>query len=342
MKRLMILTQIAVLSAIFLPNAVTGATHSSTKNLSDSDSAMNSILGQVWDPFRRPVSDLYVELMNDLYMTVSRQRIYSGRFLFSNLRAGSYKVRILTLGTDYLEQTQDVQIVNVSVGSSDQAFLEFQLRFDPRKVTLGSGGAPAEVFVQEGIADEARKHYRKGIEQLADKKDTGFIDIEKALQISPNYFDALIRLGAEYVQRKEYQKSLPYLIKAIEVNQRSYFAFYNLAYACYKLNHKNEALEAARAAATLKPSLIEAQLLYGVVLRINGDYAKAEQALLSAKTLSKKPIAEIHWQLALLYNRVKRNKEAVTELRTYLKIQPESSNKKEIEDLIAKLENTTK
>jgi tetratricopeptide (TPR) repeat protein len=345
MKRLILLVQVVVLSTYFLSTASAGMGLSNKRHLSysNSNTVLNSISGQVWDPFNRPVSDVYVELMNELYMTVSRQRIYSGRFLFNNLRAGSYKVRVLTHGTDYLEQTQDVQIVNISAGSSDQAFLEFRLRFDPRKITLGSGGVPVEVFVQEGIADNARKHYRKGIELLADKKDAGFIEIEKALQISPNYFDALIRLGAENVQRKEYQKSLPYLIKAIEVNQRSFSAFYNLAYACYKLNHKNEMLDAAKAAVAIKPSSTEGQLLYGVTLRVNGTYDKAEQALLSAKSLSKKPVAEIHWQLALLYNRVGRNKEAVIELRIYLKMQPESpSNKKEVEDLIAKLENSTK
>ncbi|MGI9036769.1 MAG: tetratricopeptide repeat protein, partial [Pyrinomonadaceae bacterium] len=78
-------------------------------------------------------------------------------------------------------------------------------------------------------------------------------------------------------------------------------------------------------------------LLYGTLLRLNGDYQEAEKVLLKAKSLAKKPNPEISWQLALLYNKLKRNKEAANELETYLKIYPDSPDKKKVEDLIAKL-----
>lgn len=302
------------------------------------ETLINTISGQVWDPYNNPVSDIYVELINGgSFSTIARQRISSGRFVFTGISEGNYQVKILTTGTDYLEQTQDVQIVNLTPTMSDQAFLDFHLKFDPRKISLGSGGVPEEVFVQDEISDQARKHYRKGVDLLANKKDKGLAEIEQALQISPNYFDALNRLGNEYVQRKEFQKALPHLIKAIDINQRSFSSFYALAYAAYQLGHTPEAVEAARASTVIKPASISAQLLYGTVLRINGNYDKAEKTLIQAKTLSKKPFAQVHWQLALLYNKLGRNREAVEQLETYLKINPDSPDKKEVQDLIAKL-----
>lgn len=309
----------------------------------NSELVVNSIHGQVWDPYNHPVSDLYVELLNDNYSTIARQRTTSGgRFVFSGLSSGTFKVKVLTSGTDYLEQIQDAQVINLTPTSSDQIFLDFHLRFDPRKVTLGSGGLPVEVFVQDGISEEARNHYRKGIDLLADKKEKGLDEIEAAIKISPNYFDALNRLGNEYVQRKEYEKALPHLIKAIDVNQRSFSSFYALAYAAYQLKHIPEAVEAARATTIIKPDSINAHLLYGTVLRINGNYDKSEKELLRAVTLSKKPFAEVHWQLALLYNKLGRNKEAADQLETFLKIQPDAAEKKGIQDLIAKLRTQTK
>jgi len=79
-------------------------------------------------------------------------------------------------------------------------------------------------------------------------------------------------------------------------------------------------------------------LLYGTVLRMSGSLDQALATLLKAEKLSKEaPIAEIHWQLALLYNKLNRNKEAADELETYLKIDPNVPNKKQVQDLIQKL-----
>lgn len=348
MKRLVISGKVLIvaLTICFFLVADSVKAEASFKEVNNSGSKMaaNSISGVVWNPYNQPVSDVNVELMNEFYMTIARQRTLSGgRYVFNNIPSGVYKVKVLTIGTDYLEQVQEAQIINIFRGDSDNVYLDFHLKFDPRKVTLGSGGAPEEIFVQEGISDEARRRYKKGVELLADKKDKGLAEIEQALQISPNFYQALSRLGAEYVERKEYAKSLPYLVKAIDINQRSYSSFYALAYACYQLNQITEAVEAARAAAVLKPASINSQLLYGTVLRINGNYDKSEKALQQAKNLSKKtPVAEIHWQLALLYNKLERNKEAAAELETYLKIQPNSPNKKEVEDLIGKLKTAKK
>jgi tetratricopeptide (TPR) repeat protein len=339
MKRLINLVRI--LTFVILVCLVTGsvkAAKSTIADISNAKTVINSINGQVFDPYNNPLSDLNVELQSETYSTIARTRTTGGgRFTFIGISAGSFKVKVLTLGTNYLEETQDVQIVELTQGSSDSAYVDFHLKFDPRRITLGLGGVPEAVFVQEGVTNEARRHYEKGVEQLANKKDKGLVEIEQALQISPNYFQALNRLGQEYVVRKEYQKSLPYLIKAIDVNQRSFSSFYALGYACYQLNHIPEAVEAARATTIITPDSFNAQLLYGTVLRINGNYDKAEKSLLEAKKLSKNPSPEVHWQLALLYNKTDRNKEAVDALETYLKISPNSPNKQEIQDLIAKL-----
>jgi len=340
MKQLMSLFQIMLLGVVVCSAAAPansiGETH--TANI-----VINRIEGIVWDPYRRPVRDLYVELQDENYFAVSRARTDSaGRFSFSGVSFGRYNVKVLTSGTNYLEYTESVDLLNVLRGAADAVYLDIYLKFDTRKVNSNVSEVTEVVFVQD-VPEEARKLYKRGVKDLHEKGDIGFNEIEEALKVFPTYFDALNTLGREYVERKEYQKSLAYLIRSIDVNQRSFSSFYALAYACYQLSHRPEALEAARGATMLQPNSLNAQLLYGTLLRLDRSYETAEKALLQAKKLSKdRPVPEVHWQLALLYNKLGRNAEAADELEAYLKVQPDAHDKKQIQDLIAKLRKDPK
>ena len=73
--------------------------------------ARNTISGHVFGESRRPVSDVHVELLNDLYSMVGRAKTDgSGHYAFPGIPQGNYKVRVLPYGTDYAEQSQDVNI----------------------------------------------------------------------------------------------------------------------------------------------------------------------------------------------------------------------------------------
>lgn len=335
MKRFVKLSQIMFLGAFLLLAAVPAKSPGENRNSSNS---INRIDGIVWSPNRQPVSDVYVELQNDFYSTVSRIRTSSsGRFSFLVAQQGNYFIKVIASGTNYLDAIEPVEIVNIAPSSSDSVYVDIYLKFDKRKINIGLSGVTEAVFVQD-VPDQARRLYENAVKNFSDNNDKGFEEIEQALKIFPNYYNALVRQGQEYVQRKEFQKSFPYLIKAIDLNQRSFTGYYSLGYAAFQSNHQPEARKAALAATTLQPKSINAQLLYGTVLRVDGSFQEAEKALLLAKNLSKdSPIAAVHWQLALLYNRIGRNNEAVDELLAYLKIDPNGENKKEIKDLIAKL-----
>lgn len=301
----------------------------------------NSVSGFVFDAqSRMPVGDLYIELLDSLGSTLGRGRIdSSGRFAFRGLRSGTYQIKILTFGTNYKEETQEFRLVSFPLGngrySTDAAYVDIYLKLDPKKINTG-GGAASVVFVQE-IPDDARKLYKKGVNLLEDKKETGLDALKQAIDIFPTYYDALDRLGTEYVLLKRYEEAAPYLIRAVDVNNRSYTSFYALGVASYNLRNLTAAAEALRAAVSIKPLSVNAQLFYGMVLRIESNFEKAEKALLQAKSLSEKtsPVAEVHWQLALLYEKTARYREAADELERYLKIAPKTADAEKIKKLIA-------
>lgn len=305
----------------------------------------NTINGMIYDPTGRPASQIYVELLNELSTTVARTRTDGGgRFYFNGLSYGRFRVKVLTLGTNYLPYEEDVQLVNVSqsgIQTPVNEYLEIKLRFDKDKsnnaVDYGGGASAGVIFAQD-IPKEARKLYEKGAKELDDKKSDDLESLKKALEIFPDFYLALDRLGVEYVRRGQYETALPFLIKAVEVNERSFSSFYSLGMACLYLNHLKESVEAFRATTIISPQSPYANFWYGVALRQNGNFERAEKSLLRANELSKKsPIADVHWQLALIYNRTNRNKEAIAELEMFLKLKPDNPDKAQVESLIARL-----
>jgi hypothetical protein len=290
----------------------------------------------------RPVPEIYVELQNEYYSTLLRIKTdNSGRYIFKNLSRGSYKIKVSAFDTDYIEQTQDAQVVtfvNSNGETPDNVYLDFYLKLKPGVGTENK--STGVVFVQE-IPDNARNLYKKGVEQLAEKKDIGIENIEQSISLFPAYYEALDFLGGELVKRQLYKRAIPFLVKAIDVNKRSFSSFYALGYACYKLDFKTEAIEAFRAATILSKQSINAHLFYGITLRLDKQYQKSENELLQAKTLAKEtPVAEIHWQLGLLYNRLNRNKEAADELEIFLKLSPNAPEAAKVRELIIKLRSS--
>ena len=308
----------------------------------------NSISGFVFDSVsRNPLSDVYVELKNDLYGTLKRVKTDgTGRYSFTGLSSGTFIVKVTPYGTNYLEETQTASIVNNALGGaggSDSVYLDIYLKLDKRKINNELYPADA-VFVQD-VPSGAKDLYKKAIAQLEDarQKNVGIENLKKSLEIFPNYFDALNRLGIEYVKQKQFYESLPFLVKAVQVNQRSFSSFYALGIAAYNLKRLKEATEAFRITTVINPQSAYAQFQYGRVLRISGNFKEAEQTLLKAKSLDKDfLIAEIYWQLGLLYEKTGRFDAAADALEIYVKTQSELPNIQQIKDLIVKLRQKSK
>lgn len=317
----------------------------------------NSISGHVFGHERQPLYDANVELLDDLNRFVQRQRTdSSGRFYFFGMPAGRYTIRAMPYETDYQEMDQGVEIVNFSretqPGSGvrvPSGFANEQVDFY-LKLRKGATGTTGTIFVQE-VPAEARKLYEKAVADLNDKKQKeGFAGLNAAIEKFPKYFQALERLGSEYVrvgsengQSKYYEAAMILLKNAIDVNARSFRSWYGYAFSLNALNQADEALKSVRKALEIYSESPEALLLSGVLLRQAKKFDEAEKNLLKAKELAKNRLPDVHWHLALLYgNDLKRYSDAAKELKLYLKAQPENVNAENAKKLIATFEEKAK
>ncbi len=291
----------------------------------------NSISGHVSDDSRRAISDLQVELLNDVDSVLQRTKTdSSGLFVFRRLTFGNFQVRVQPYGTNYIGQTKRVQLERTRV------FEQVDFVLGVRKST-SSPATTGVVFAQE-VPEAARKQYELGASLLGkpNQRKEGIEALKKAIDMFSLYFNALELLGTDYVKHQEFEPAIPLLTKATEVNRRAYGSLYALAVAQYNLKQLPEALESLRRAIVLNPKSINANLWLGMVLRQSGKLDEAETYLKQADLFAESKLAEAHWQLALLFNQLKKYKEAADELELFLKVQPDSKDTELIKKLIQK------
>lgn len=359
MKKVPLVIGLGIVLALAMAPA---AVFSSNLELTSVSSAVlqgrSSIYGIVFGEGRRPVADVYVELLDDVNSTIRQIKTDpTGRFQFNGLVDGRYIIKIRTGNTGYLEHTQQVVIAAISSArptdrpsGSDNQHIDIALQLDERGM-YGPFSIPGVVFAQN-IPDPARRSYDEGIAYLREKKDEeAFAKLRTALEIFPDYYAALDRLGAEYGVRgvsdkginQEYlQAGLVLLTKAAQVNPRGYSSMYGLGWIEYHLGMTTEAIEHLGKAAALYGKAHDPYLMLGKAYRRAKTPDKAEEALKRADQLANGKDPDIHWTLANVYNEQKRYGEAATQLELYLKNAPKGEDPQKIKDLISKLREKAK
>lgn len=310
----------------------------------------NSVTGYVYGLNRTPLENIQVELLDDFNRTFDRKQTNgSGFYSFHNMGAGRYTVRVSPFGTDYEEQDQSIEIINITRQTNDSGSLrvggfENVERDFYMKLRKGVTATTGLVFAQT-IPEEAKKLYDKAVDDLTNKKEKeGLLGLRQAIEIFPNYYLALERLGREYVSRgslgKQYFEAAEILlVNAAAVNPKAYLSWYGLAYSQYSLNKYDAASASVLKALEIYPNYGDALLLNGILLRQAKKFEEAEKQLLKAKEFSRGTNPYVHWHLALLYGiDLKRYSDAAKELKLFLKAQPDSKYAEQIKKQIAEYE----
>jgi tetratricopeptide (TPR) repeat protein len=298
----------------------------------------NSISGHVTNDQHAPVADIRVELLNEVDSVIRTVKTDgSGLFVFRKLSDGTFQVRVQTAGTNYVSQTRRVDLARPHGFGAASEELDFVLR--PNRNTNSSTPArPGVVFVQE-VPEAARKQFQKASELLdkSNRRPEAFAALQSAIEIFPQYFDALETLGSEQVKDQRYEAAVPVLTKALEVNSRAYASCFALGVAQYHLKQLQPAIESFRRAVLLNERSLNANLWLGIALRQTSRTDEAETYLKRADVLAESKLPDAHWQLALLFNQLKRYKEAADELEIFLKQQPDARDAELIRKLIQRL-----
>lgn len=311
--------------------------------------ARNTIEGRVTTEDHQPIKDVRVFLQDDGYSQIGTAYTDSaGRFRFLNLRSGNYYVQIEPDGTDFDRDSQRVEAraFNESRAGGGEVFrVEFVLK--PRKGARREGSATSNgksVVFYQPVPEAAKKEYEHGVKDVEkDAFEGAAASLKKAIEIFPDYYEALELLGTEYVKRKQYEPALPLLSHAVEINRDGWRAFYSLGIGLCGSNKRGDGVKALRRAVDLNPESPNTNMWLGIALAQDKEMrSEAIQTLEKVVRITKDGVPEVYLYLGSLYSVSERYREAVTAFESYLRMAPQTNDREKIKKAIQQLKEKEK
>ena len=213
---------------------------------------------------------------------------------------------------------------------------------------------PKAVSVQQltaEIPEKARKEYDKALEDIAaDDSKSAVERLEKAIQLAPEYYDALNKLGVEYLKGRRYRKIEGVLNRAHDINKNDPLPLTNLGVLYFQEGEElasdksgndatrleeiealnNKAVEALEKALLLDPLAPRVNFYLGTALYRVGSYERAESLLLNALERDG-TLHQARMTLLNIYTRQQRYDAALEQINAYLEANPEAPQKEQLE-----------
>ena len=295
-----------------------------------------TVVGTVRDDTGRIVSSIRVSLEDENSQPI--RTVFadsSGRFKFSGLRAGNYRLRAETAGLPYEENSQPVELYSITNSAVNRSTTEETNVYDItlRRKRSAPGSAPAVVFAQV-IPPLAREEYNRGASSLRKDPESGILALKKAIEIFPDYYDALELLGTEYLEKGQVDNAIPVLLHAVEVNDKAFKSMYGLGVAFLNVRKLQDSITWLQKAAVGDPANADLFMKLGIAYGNSGSLSESEKALKKASELG---LADAHLYLAGLYNKQEKYGEAWRQLELYLKEAKGLKDKTKINEMIVNL-----
>lgn len=298
-----------------------------------------SIVGSVRDDTGRSVSSVRVSLEDENSLPIrSTFADASGRFQFRGIRAGNYRVRVETTGLPFEPVSVAVELQSMTNSGINPSTTDAPTPVDItlRRKKTPPGAPPAVIFSQQ-VPPPAREEFNRAIANVTKDPASGIGPLQKAIEIFPDYFDALEFLGTQYAKLGQFENAVPILVRAVKVNDKAAISMYWLGFAYLKLNRFAEAIEWLQNAAAQDSANPSVFLALGLAYGNNRSLDQAETALRTAYQLGGAGAADAHLYLAGLYNKREKYGEAWRELELYLKEAKGLKDTAQIKDMITKL-----
>ncbi|HEX3253533.1 MAG TPA: tetratricopeptide repeat protein [Pyrinomonadaceae bacterium] len=278
----------------------------------------------------------------------------SGRFSFPGVNRGTYQLTAEGDGINF--ETTTVYAEVAAFGSAPQSFTQdIQLRPVRHKLTTQPGVVNA--FTQN-VPEAAKQALTLGIKLAGEGKIPEAVEnMQKAIKIFPDYFDAHLELGNIFLKTEQFNEAIAELDLARQVNpndERCYQSFglllmkqrnFAMAVAIFaeaaRLNPANAMNAVMKATALIHQAAVAPE---SAPATENRGYliSRAEVALAQAADLSENKLKPDTMTMALFYELKGEPDRAAAELESLLKKNPQMKNSPAIQAEIKRLRDKAK
>lgn len=285
---------------------------------------VGAISGSVLNLNGDPVKGIQVQLQ-DAYNGNVMASVFtnnSGQFQFNGVPHGKYQVTAFA----GVRQTSD----SVEVGAWP---VTANLRMPVSRKPADGAGQNTVSVVQYRIPEKARQEFSKAQDDLSRHKlEDGEKHLERALEICPNYADALTLRGILELSASKVGNAMADLQKAIQSDENYALAYTVMGAALNSAKKFDEALRSLERGETLAPDSWQTYFEMAKAYVGKSDFASAIRQLDRAQSLTP-DFPMIRYVRGFALMRLKQYKDAAAELQAFLeKVQtgPDSDRAREL------------
>ncbi len=134
---------------------------------------------------------------------------------------------------------------------------------------------------RKGVAKFAREYFLMANDCIVQFNDTSsaIANLNKAIELNPKFFDAIMRRGDVRIEMGEYKKAEKDYLKAITINKRSFKAYYHCGRTQLLLKKPEKAFENLIAASRIRKKNPDVYYHLSVACKKMGDKDEAEKYL---------------------------------------------------------------
>jgi tetratricopeptide (TPR) repeat protein len=287
----------------------------------------------------------------------------SGKFLFRNLllvyedayflviREPDYKeLRYRVERSQFVADSASPLMVH-SIGS---VILDLERLPPERKIRKAGPKAVDARQLKAEISDEARREFNLALKNIANgSSKEALAHLKKAVELSPEYYDALARLGSEYMKAGQPREARTMLERAQALNPNDPIPLTNLGTLQFQEGERVESAGSGNSlvaetsyrnaadyfekALRLNPLAPRANFYLGIALYKLGAYERSESALINTLALDGR-MHEARLTLINIYNRRHRYDDALKQISEYLQANPDAPQRKQLEDMRSQIQ----